>query len=151
MNDLEMIDLALKVASKAHRTQRDKAGAPYVLHPMRVASVFHPSQTEEIVVALLHDVTEDSDPSLIEPFPDAIRAAVDALTRRPGESYEDFIERVSLDPLATRVKLADLRDNMRADRMYRHDGEYLDRMRRYLHALERLNGVHSVDGPLFVG
>ena len=79
----------------AHRGQRDKAGEPYILHPLRVMHAvcgFH-----ERMAAVLHDVVEDTSVTLDElrrrGFPQAVVAAIDALSRRAGEPYLAFIDR----------------------------------------------------------
>ena len=102
------------IARKAHAGQVDKAGEDYFNHPKRVADNFY--EDNDIIVALLHDVIEDTEITLEqlkeEGFNDAVLAALDAITKREGESYDQFIERVKDNPIALKVKLADLRDNM---------------------------------------
>lgn len=114
-----MINKALSVALKAHDSQLDKGGHPYIFHPVRVA--LHCDTESEKVVALMHDVLEDSDMTVSdlrsEGFSEDVLAALDALTRRDGEDYMDFIRRLSSNPLAVRVKLADLEDNMDISRL----------------------------------
>src|SRR6185295_8445768 len=111
-----MIDTVVNaavVAIKAHYGQRDKGGRPYLCHVMHVASRMY--SEDEIVAALLHDVVEDSYytfADLDRIFPPRVVQAVKALTRaKIGESYLDYIERVTKDDLAVKVKLADLRHN----------------------------------------
>lgn len=117
---VEMLDKAIQVAVNAHAGQMDKAGQPYILHPMRVMmSLF---TLEEKIVGILHDVVEDTtvtmhDLVVVYKFPSTILYAVEALTHRDGESYTDYILRVKKCPLAVRVKLADLKDNMNKDRI----------------------------------
>lgn len=107
-----MLNKALSIAYEAHEKQVDKAGAPYILHPMRVA--LHCKTEEEKVVALLHDVLEDSPMTLedlkSEGFNEEILEALKCLTKIKGEDYRDFIQRIVLNPLATRVKIQDLKD-----------------------------------------
>lgn len=118
MADLEM---AIIIATEAHSGQLDKGGAPYILHPLRVMAAM--STDQERVVALLHDVVEDSDrvslPQIDAQFGGRVAAAVDALTKRPGEGYDDYLERVKADDIATKVKLADLKDNSDVNRLGR--------------------------------
>jgi (p)ppGpp synthase/HD superfamily hydrolase len=135
MNTNEMLTLAMHVAGVAHAGQTDKAGVPYILHPVRVAAQMDPDDVLGATVALLHDVGEDCTPKLLATFPLDVREAVDALTRRGGEDYEAFIARCALDPVARRVKVADLRDNLRGDRGAPADA---DRQARYERALARL-------------
>lgn len=105
---------ALALALEAHRGQRDKAGDPYILHPLRLMLRFDDEPAR--LVALLHDVVEDSDTSLddlrMAGYPGVVLAALDCLTHRAGEAYADYIQRIKPNPLARRVKLADLEDNM---------------------------------------
>jgi len=109
------IERAIQIAAEAHAGQVDKGGAPYILHPLRVMMAMETE--EERIVAVLHDALEDG-PWTVgialkhEKFAPAIMGALFALTKRPKEAYGDFIARVAENPLATRVKLADMHDNM---------------------------------------
>ena len=127
----EMVRLADSIADKAHEGQTDRNGWPYISHPRRVAlgarklacelaAATHPDTSlEELkaevqIVALLHDTVEDTGVSLAylaRYFSARIVDAIDALTRRPGESYEAYLGRVSVNDLARLVKLADVADN----------------------------------------
>lgn len=109
-----MLTKAIEIAAKAHDGQKDKTGAPYIFHPIRVASAFADEFLQTI--AVLHDVVEDTGVTLAELdrlFPQGVVNAVDALTRRDGEIYEEFILRVARNPNARKVKIADIRDNLR--------------------------------------
>ncbi|MDD9268112.1 GTP pyrophosphokinase [Paenibacillus sp. GCM10023248] len=110
---------AILLAAKAHDGQTDKGGNPYILHPIRLAS--KAVTTEESIVAVLHDVVEDSDMTLFdlknEGFSLNVIEALDCLTRRADETYESFILRIKRNPLATKVKLLDLKDNCDTSRM----------------------------------
>jgi len=106
------LEKALAIAIKAHEGQTDKQGVPYILHPIRVMARLD-NETDR-VVALLHDVVEDSPTTfddLRKDFSEEVVSAVDHLTRRSDETYDAFIERVKKNPIAIRVKLADLADN----------------------------------------
>lgn len=113
------LDLAKRIASAAHRGQLRKHGnqEPYIMHVAAVAAAARKSGgIVAETVAWLHDVVEDSPSWTIERlqasgFDAAVVAAVDAITRRPGETYPDFISRVAKNPLARKVKLADLEHN----------------------------------------
>ncbi len=113
------LEEALALAKRAHQGQTDKAGAPYILHPLRIMQRMDSEEAK--IVAVLHDVVEDTSVTLEEiralNFSETVVAAVDSLTRRAEESYEAFIERVKLNPLARKVKLADLKDNMDLQRL----------------------------------
>lgn len=131
---------AIRLAAEAHAGQSDKGGAPYIQHPLRVMSRM--STEEERIVAALHDVWEDAGERmgervamLIEGLDDEaarrMLAALTLLTRKTDEPYEAFIRRVAEDPLARRVKLADIEDNLDLSRIPEPTPEDLARHRRY--------------------
>jgi (p)ppGpp synthase/HD superfamily hydrolase len=137
------LERAIAIAAEAHRGQVDKAGEPYLLHPLRV--MLRVAGQPERLVAMLHDVVEDHpdwtlDRLRAEGFPEEIVRAVDHLTKREGEPYEAAIERAAADPLARRVKLADLEDNMRLARIAEPEARDLERVERYRMAHARLSG-----------
>lgn len=115
-----LIAKAHRVAETAHDGQVDLGGEDYIEHPRRIAKNF---KGDEKITALLHDVVEDSrftlDDLAREGFPRAVIDAVDAMTKRPEESqdYDAYIRRVKRNPIARRVKMADLKDNMNLDRI----------------------------------
>ncbi len=102
---------ALGIAYKAHIGQLDKGGSPYILHPVRVA--LHCQTEDEKIVALLHDVVEDTSITFedlkTEGLDDRLLEALKCLTKEEGEDYKAFIERVSTNRLATKVKIQDRR------------------------------------------
>ncbi|WP_439631806.1 HD domain-containing protein [Shinella sp.] len=111
---MTMLRDAITIAALAHDGQTDKTGAPYIFHPLRVASTFSDEMLQ--VIAVLHDLVEDTDTTLSDldaRFPQAVVSAVEALTRRSEESYKEFIDRVARNPNARLVKIADIRDNLR--------------------------------------
>lgn len=114
-----MLEKAIEIAVEAHRGQIDKAGKIYILHPIRVM-LRGKNETEQIV-GILHDVVEDTPVTLdmlrLEGFPDKILDALECITKKDGEAYGDFINRVITNPLATQVKLYDLEDNLNRDRI----------------------------------
>src|SRR6516162_276932 len=120
MNELDLLENAIVIAVGAHRGQRDRYGAPYILHPLRVMGRVN-SVTEKMV-AILHDVVEDTKWTLEdlkrEGFPNSVLAALDCVTKQEGEDYEEFVERSRSNPLARSVKLADLEDNMDLRRLH---------------------------------
>jgi len=147
MYSVNLLAKAISIAAKAHENQEDRAGKPYILHPIRV--MMSMQSEDEMIVAILHDVVEDTDWTIEglrhEGFSEHILDAVNALTRGEGEMYRDFIERVSLNPLAVKVKLGDLTDNMdvkRLKEMEHRDAEML--LRRYHPAWRKLK---SLDFP----
>lgn len=107
-----MLDKAIRIAAKAHEGQMDKAGQPYILHPLRV--MFMRRNETERICAVLHDVIEDSDITIEylrkKGFAEEVLSALDALTKRENENYDDFISRVIENKTACKVKLADLSD-----------------------------------------
>jgi (p)ppGpp synthase/HD superfamily hydrolase len=134
------VERALAIAVEAHAGQRDKNGRAYISHPLRVMAAFgsEPGAEGEALrmVALLHDVVEDApawplDRLAAEGFAPDVLAAIDHLTRREGEAYEAFVQRAIAHPLARRVKLADLRDNMDITRLATLDDAAITRLRRY--------------------
>jgi len=134
------LDKAISIAKEAHDGQRDRYGAPYILHPIRVMDRMD-SESEKIV-AVLHDVVEDSDWTLDrlnkEGFPADVVAAIDCVTKRDGEAYEDFVKRSAGDALARKVKIADLEDNMDIRRMQFVSPTDAERLNKYRRAWEFL-------------
>lgn len=134
---------AIALATQAHAGQTDKAGAPYIDHPLRVmASV---SGEEAQMVAVLHDVVEDTGWTLealrAEGFSEAVVSGVDAVTRREGETYEEFVRRAAADPLGRVVKRADLIDNCDLSRIASPTEKDHARLARYRAALAILDGA----------
>jgi (p)ppGpp synthase/HD superfamily hydrolase len=140
MNELDLLEKAIVIAVGAHHGHRDRYGAPYILHPFRVMSRVN-SVTEKIV-AILHDVVEDTKWTLEdlkrEGFPDSVLAALDYVTKREGEDYEEFVERSRSNPLARSVKLADLEDNMDLRRLPAITEEDKNRLEKYVKAWSTL-------------
>lgn len=106
---------AISIAALAHKGQTEKAGARYILHPLRI--MMKMKTESEMMAGILHDVVEDSDQWTIEKlrergFNDEVLEAVECLTHGEDESYEDYIGRVQTNQIARQVKLADLEDNM---------------------------------------
>ncbi len=127
------IERALAIAATAHTDQLDKGGAPYILHPLRI--MMKMPTTESKMVAILHDVVEDSDWTLEnlreEGFSEAVIAGVDCMTRRDDESYATYIERLKTNSLALQVKMGDLTDNMNLLRLNHLDEKAFKRYQRY--------------------
>ena len=142
---MSTLERAIAIAARAHEGKVDKAGAPYILHPLRV--MLKLSTTEERIVAVLNDVVEDSEVSLqhliYEGFSDTVVEAIDAVTKRPGEAYEDFVRRASLNPIGRRVKLADLEDNANLSRIPNPTKRDYERLARYHRAIETIRSAAS--------
>lgn len=127
------LERAIEIAVAAHRGQRDRAGRPYILHPLWLMLQFE--DLDAMIVAVLHDTVEDSDVSLqglsAEGFAPHIIEAVGALTRREDESYEAFVQRSRSHPLARRVKLADIEHNLDVRRLKQIRSGDLERIEKY--------------------
>ena len=131
---------AIALAATAHVNQKDKAGAPYILHPLRMMQSL--TAEDERIAAVLHDVVEDTDLTLDDlrqrGFTESVVSAVDALTKRDGEAYDQFIERARQHPVARRVKLADIEDNLDLLRLTELTEKDVERLRKYHQAHRRL-------------
>ena len=116
---MSTLERAIEIAAAAHAGQTDKAGQPYILHPLRV--MFRVETDEERMAAVLHDVVEDTPVTLerliAEGFPPSVVAAVDALTKRSGETRVDAARRAAKEDIARIVKLADNAENMDLSRI----------------------------------
>jgi (p)ppGpp synthase/HD superfamily hydrolase len=136
------IERAVEIAAQAHRGQLDKSGKPYLLHPLRL--MLRMEDETEMIAAILHDVVEDSPWTLeglrAEGFSDTALQAVDCLTHREHESYEVYVKRVKSNPIARRVKLADLEDNMNLRRLNKVTNSDLSRLEKYHRAWLALTG-----------
>ncbi|MBX3004231.1 MAG: phosphohydrolase [Anaerolineales bacterium] len=137
-----MADLAtaIQVALTSHAGQQDKAGQPYILHPLRL--MLRMSTPEDMIVAVLHDVVEDSQITRADlermGFAEPILDALDVLTHREEQSYEDYIAAIKQVPLARRVKLADLEDNSNILRLSEVTQASLERLQKYHTAWQTL-------------
>jgi (p)ppGpp synthase/HD superfamily hydrolase len=139
------LEQAIAIAAKAHEGQVDKAGAPYVLHPLRI--MLRVSTTEERIVAVLHDVVEDCGVSLedlrLEGFPEVVIEAIDSVTRRSEEPYETFVRRAASNPIGRLVKLADLEDNSDLSRIANPSARDHKRIAKYRRAIEAMQVFES--------
>lgn len=140
--DLSTYAKAKEIARIAHFWQKDKAGEDYINHPLRVSSGLSGAQA---VVALLHDVVEDTQYTLgslaEEGFSKAIVSGVNAMTRKEGETYEAFVRRAGRNKIARVVKMADLKDNMNLLRLPDLTDEDLQRVRKYHKAYKYLSSL----------
>jgi len=137
---MSTLERAIEIAAAAHAGQHDKAGAPYILHPLRV--MLAQKGPAQRIAAVLHDVVEDTPWTLeqlrAEGFSDEVVGAVDALTKRDGEDYFAFVDRAGRHPVARAVKIADIRDNMDTSRIAAMTDRDRERLEKYRHALARL-------------
>ena len=144
---MSTLEKAIALAVKVHQGQTDRAGAPYILHPLRV--MFRLQGDVEQIVGVLHDVVEDSETTFDDlrrmGFNETVITALDAVTRRDDEAYEEFVERSAAQSLARRVKLADLADNMDVRRFSGDlSAKDLARLNRYRRAWDRLTSEASL-------
>ena len=136
-----MVDLALSIARQAHEGQLDKAGVDYIKHPIYVASQVETE--EEKAVALLHDVLEDSSVTaeelLIAGLPETVVTTVQVLTKQTGQDYQTYLQAVKSNPLACRVKLADLKHNSDLSRLTSITEKDRKRLKKYKKAIDFLS------------
>lgn len=142
----EKTKLAMKLCFEAHKYQTDKSGLPYVFHPFHLAEQMEDEATT--VVALLHDVIEDTPYTLQElaqlGFSEAVLEALALLTHDPTVPYMDYIREIRDNPIARKVKLADLRHNSDLNRLDSVDERARRRIAKYREAMEFLEEVSDV-------
>ena len=135
-----MLERAIQIAVQAHAGQKDRAEQPYILHPLRI--MFALSTETEQICGVLHDVVEDTDYTFdklrSEGFSEEVIEALEQLTKRKEEPYDDYITRVLTNPLAIKVKTADLNDNMHLSRLNKITAKDIENMQKYERALERI-------------
>ncbi len=131
---------ALQIAAKAHKGQKDKAGEKYIFHPFHVAKQFR-SETLKIV-AILHDVLEDTTVTMEDlehyGFSQPVLDALCAITKKPNQSYEEYITGVKKNDLARLVKIEDIKHNMDVSRLKKVTQQDRQRVARYEKALRYL-------------
>jgi (p)ppGpp synthase/HD superfamily hydrolase len=136
------LEKAILIAVEAHQGQKDKAGESYILHPLRV--MLRMSSETERVAGVLHDIVEDTGWTIAdlrhEGFSEGVLEVVECLSRREKEDYEEFIGRIQLNPVARKVKIADLEDNMDILRISEPTGKDWERLKKYRRAWQRLKG-----------
>ena len=136
-----MLELALSIATEAHRGQFDKAGIDYIEHPIFVASQV--DSEEEKAVALLHDVIEDSSVTAEEllnaGLPETVVTAVQILSKKKGQDYQTYMKTVKSNPLARAVKLADLKHNSDLSRLETITDKDSERLEKYKKAIDLLS------------
>ena len=138
------VNWALKVAYGAHMNQTDRAGVPYIFHPYHLAEQM--DTDDEIIVALLHDIIEDTELSLndlreldnADVFTPEIIEALQFLTHRNDVHYSDYIYRIRKSKLATKIKLADLKHNSDISRLKKVKESDFKRNKKYSLAIKAL-------------
>ena len=138
---MSTLERAVAIAAEAHAGQIDKAGSPYILHPLRVMLAV--STDDERIVGVLHDVCEDCPGWTLERlgqegFSPRVLEALDSVTKRDGEDYPDFVLRAGANTIGRAVKLADLRDNMDLSRIAAPTERDFARIERYRAAVAAL-------------
>ena len=137
--------LASKIAYKAHEGQTDKAGVPYIFHPIHIAEQM--DSEESCIVALLHDVIEDSDITLeilSKYFNDDIITALRVLTKKENDDYVMYIKRVKTNKLATKVKIKDLEHNRDLTRLDEVTDKDRKRSLKYWEAIRYLEDIETI-------
>lgn len=141
MKKTTKLNRAIAIAAMAHDGQFDRAGKPYILHPISV--MLRMDTDEERIVAVLHDTIEDTNITIDElreeGYSEEILAALELLSKESDDvPYMPFIERIKTNALATKVKLGDLAENMRTDRSPITKESDLIRMKKYQEAVDYL-------------
>lgn len=131
---------ALKLCFEAHKKQVDKSGMPYVFHPFHLAEQMKTEETT--VVALLHDLVEDTDYTIEDltsmGFSKSITDAIALMTHANDVEYMDYVREIKSNPIAKAVKLADLKHNSDLTRLDVVDEKALSRREKYLKAIKLL-------------
>lgn len=130
---LNYLENAIVIATQAHKGQKDKAGMPYVLHPLRL--MLNQNGLEAMIAAVLHDVVEDTFVTLDQiaeaGFSKTVLDAISLLTHDPSMPYMDYIKSIATNAIARQVKLADLLDNMDLSRIPNPQEKDLLRLEKY--------------------
>ena len=133
---INLLEKAISIATQPHAGQTDKSGKPYILHLLRV--MMKGETEDEMICGVLHDLVEDTDWTFErlkqEGFPDTVIEAISLVTKSENENYSDFVERISGNDLAIRVKLNDLEDNMDVRRLHKVTGIDAERLSKYINA-----------------
>lgn len=130
---------ALKISFNAHKDQLDKSGMPYVYHPFHLAEQMDDEYST--CVALLHDVVEDTDTTLDDLsriFPKEVTDAIALMTHDDNVPYLDYVRTIKSNPIASKVKLADLKHNSDLTRLDTVDDKALERVEKYKKAIKIL-------------
>lgn len=137
----ELTKKALKLSFQAHKDQVDKSGVPYVFHPFHLAEQMN--NEEAVIVALLHDVVEDTEYTLQDiatmGFPESVTEALALMTHDEAVPYLEYVKRLKKNPIARMVKLADLRHNSDLSRLDTVDEKALERIEKYKKAIAILS------------
>ncbi len=138
------LERAIEIAQEAHKGVKDKGGHDYIHHPIRVMHAM--SNDQEKIVAILHDVVEDSDWTFDrlkeEGFEDSVIEGLRCVTKHSEEEdYQEFIKRAATNKIATKVKMADIEDNLDLSRLGTLTEKDLIRIEKYKKALQYLKAL----------
>ena len=139
MKNTPLTKKAIKVAYEAHKDQYDKAGVPYINHPLHLAESMDDEYTT--IAALLHDVVEDTDitlDDLAKEFPKEVIDALKLLTHQKSIPYMDYVAKIKTNDIAKAVKIADLKHNSDLTRLDCITDKDIERIKKYQEALELL-------------
>ncbi len=140
---MSFLEKAIDIAVNAHRGATDKGGSPYILHPLRLMLKF--SSEDEMIVAVLHDVIEDTKITLSDlvdaGFSEKVIGALRLLTKNTSVTYEEYIKKISTNELARKIKISDLNDNMDISRLPEITPKDLERIAKYHNALKILQKI----------
>lgn len=136
------LDRAMKLAVKAYSGEKDRGGAPHILHAIRV--MMRMETETEMIVALLHAVIEDGGPVTMDNlvktgFSDDVLDAVECLTRLEGQAFDDHIRRCEANPLARKILVADLDDEMNIIHLLGREEKERESMERFRSAYRLLS------------
>ena len=141
----DMTRLAIKIAYKAHQDQNDRSGIPYILHPIHVAEQMKDEATT--IVALLHDVVEDTSVTLEDlkkyGFSQEVLDAIELLTHKDGVKYLDYIRALGKNPIARKVKVEDIKHNTDLTRTTNINDKVYKKMPTYQEALKILSEIED--------
>lgn len=147
-NNAATLEDAIAIAANAHKGQFDKAGAPYILHPLRI--MLKMKSEAAMIVAVLHDAVEDAPDWTFERLREAgftqeILDALECVTKREGEEYSEFVKRAASNPIAREVKIGDLEDNMNIQRIESISARDSEQIAKYHKYWKILTSGASVD------
>lgn len=144
---MNILAVAIKFAAEKHVEQLDKGGKAYILHPIRMMMRLRTNDEELMAIAVLHDVVEDCEVTFVElrqiGMNDRVINGVAALTKLSGETYDQFIDRLSGNRDAMIVKREDLRENSDITRLKGISSKDVARMEKYMNAFKKIDGLLS--------
>lgn len=147
LKEMPELEKAIALAAVLHVGQVDLAGNPYIMHPMRVMTGV--STYDAMVVAALHDLIEDTDITLESlkelGFRKEIVEAVDAVSKRDGEEYMDYVARAAANPIGIQVKLSDLKDNLAKTRKLPEDERSKKKIKKYKKAMAYIEAILKIE------